>query len=353
VSATAAAKFDPVEVLERGYTHHGDKRSWRRALVPLIVNGIDPEQTGGVDYLITNTGPVDVHWTPGINVQITAEIAEASVVEAFSTSSAESRRRLFASIRFPGLHSMVEALGLLPESAVARVMPEMDSPVVVIQTGEGPPMLVGTVTKGRYRIDSAERMLWRKISSHLGAGYRLSDREASAEASDVECVLTPGGKVMHAVGPGTARAAQERIRAAIADIDRARTRRGRADPHAALELWRGLFLGRWSLVDHFDSDGRRFLLARHNDPHVRGAKTIPLRQRQILFYVSAGWSNKEVGYALGISESTVATHLRRALSSLGVASRSDWVRVAASIGAGADAHIDSTHHAFPRQTDKP
>ena len=92
-----------------------------------------------------------------------------------------------------------------------------------------------------------------------------------------------------------------------------------------LSLWRGLVSGRWSLVDHFDSDGKRFILARENPPSLPGATGLTDRQRQILFYVGAGWSNKEVGYALGVAESTVAVHLRNALRALGVRSRAEWI----------------------------
>jgi DNA-binding NarL/FixJ family response regulator len=88
-------------------------------------------------------------------------------------------------------------------------------------------------------------------------------------------------------------------------------------------------------VDHFDSDGRRFLLARKNDPNSPGPEALPLRQRQVLFYVAAGWTNAEVGYALGLSEATIATHLRRALAALGLRSRVAWVRLAGDIAASA------------------
>jgi DNA-binding NarL/FixJ family response regulator len=92
-----------------------------------------------------------------------------------------------------------------------------------------------------------------------------------------------------------------------------------------------LFSGRWSLVDHFDSDGRRFILARHNAPKVAAPKALPLRQRQVLFHAAAGWSNKEIAYALGVSESTVAAHLMRGLSAMNLPSRSEWIRISTEV----------------------
>jgi DNA-binding CsgD family transcriptional regulator len=133
------------------------------------------------------------------------------------------------------------------------------------------------------------------------------------------------------VGPAERPAAMIQLRQAVRDIDRARCRRLRADPTRALELWRGLCAGRWSLVDHFDSDGRRYVLARHNDLSEGSSKPLPLRQRQVLFYASLGLSNKEIAYALGVAVSSVGTHLRRALGSLGVTSRAEWVKISAQV----------------------
>jgi hypothetical protein len=58
-----------------------------------------------------------------------------------------------------------------------------------------------------------------------------------------------------------------RAQRAAKAIDRARSR-ARSNEDEALELWQGLVAGRWSLVEQFDSDGRRFLVARKNDPVV-------------------------------------------------------------------------------------
>ena len=103
----------------------------------------------------------------------------------------------------------------------------------------------------------------------------------------------------------------------------------------ALELWRGLLAGRWTLVDHFDSDGRRFVLARKNDPSVPEPRALSPRQRQVVFYASLGWSNKEISYALGLSENTVSAHLAQSLSKLGIATRAELVRMATEVALAA------------------
>ena len=70
--------------------------------------------------------------------------------------------------------------------------------------------------------------------------------------------------------------------------------------------------GRWSLVEHFERDGRRYYLAHRNEPEVRSVKGLTARERQVLAYAQLGNSNKLIAYSLGISISTVSTLLSRA-----------------------------------------
>lgn len=56
------------------------------------------------------------------------------------------------------------------------------------------------------------------------------------------------------------------------------------------------------------------------------------RERQIVGLVADGLENKQIARALGISETTVKTHLRNAFDRLGVASRSEAVAAAMRLG---------------------
>jgi DNA-binding NarL/FixJ family response regulator len=105
------------------------------------------------------------------------------------------------------------------------------------------------------------------------------------------------------------------------------------DPDAALGGWPGLVDGRWSLVDKFDHDGKRFVLARRNEPFVAGLGALTERERAVASYAALGHSNKVIAYHLGIAHSTVRVLLARAAQKLGVKSRSqlvDAVRAAMS-----------------------
>ncbi|HVW28817.1 MAG TPA: helix-turn-helix transcriptional regulator [Polyangiaceae bacterium] len=75
------------------------------------------------------------------------------------------------------------------------------------------------------------------------------------------------------------------------------------------------------MVDHFESDGRRYILAQENEPDPRGAADLSSRERQVLANLALGRSSKETAYALGLAHSTVRVLLARAAKKLGASSR--------------------------------
>ena len=176
-----------------------------------------------------------------------------------------------------------------------------------------------------------QRALWNRIAAHVRAGARLRARLDPSGAGDIsasaEAVLSPSGKLEHGLAPATAPRMRDSLRRAAIAIDRARTRAGRADANAALDLWQGLVAGRWSLVDRFDSDGRRFLVARRNDPDVPDPRALTRRERQVLAYAAMGQPLKLIAYALGLSVSTIALYRGRAMRKLGLTSTAEVVRM--------------------------
>lgn len=93
--------------------------------------------------------------------------------------------------------------------------------------------------------------------------------------------------------------------------------------------------GRWSLVDRFESDGRRYLVARRNDPELAEPRSLSHRERQVLAYAALGYANKHIAYTLGLAPSTVSSHLRTAMRRVGAPSRAAladfWLPAAAEL----------------------
>jgi DNA-binding NarL/FixJ family response regulator len=127
-----------------------------------------------------------------------------------------------------------------------------------------------------------------------------------------DAVLSPSGSVTHAEVVAQSVSARESLRHAAEAIDRARSK-ARSNEDEALDLWQGLVAGRWSLFDRFDTDGRRFLIARKNDPDVKDPRALTMRQRQVLSYAAMGHPLKLIAYSLGISPSSVSTNRRAAM----------------------------------------
>ncbi|MEZ4400150.1 MAG: helix-turn-helix transcriptional regulator [Kofleriaceae bacterium] len=116
------------------------------------------------------------------------------------------------------------------------------------------------------------------------------------------------------------------------------------DPRGVVRsVWRGLLAGQWALLDSFEHGERWFVVARKSaapDPHL----ALTDREQQVLGFAVRGHSNKWAALELGLTSSTIATHLRRAMTKLGLGSRAQLVQ-ALPLAAEAD---DGTVAVAPR-----
>jgi DNA-binding NarL/FixJ family response regulator len=320
---------DPITLIENAYRPAPDALAWLRAHARAIIEPFDVDALGALSYFMQGFEPQEIGYEASGDLDLGAATVQELVGRSYaSVTSVEMMQRTLLAIGAPGVHTLVETIGgVMPVTHELLPMALSDSPAVMIPTGDGRVGVVATITHQPQPIDVETHALWERVALHLAAACRLAGRAADPEADDVEAVVDPGGRVRHARGAAQSARAREQLRDAARQMDAARTRKGRADAMKALDLWQGLLAGRWSLVDHFDTDGRRFLLARQNDPDAPTAGTLARRQRQVAFYASVGWSLKQIGFALGLAESTVSRHLSLALDKLGMRSRADLVRI--------------------------
>lgn len=97
------------------------------------------------------------------------------------------------------------------------------------------------------------------------------------------------------------------------------------DASEALAIWRALAEGQWSLVDHFDLRGRRYLIARPNDSEPRAWDSLTERERAAVALAAMGHTNKLIAYELGLATSTIGMQLSRATRKVGVRSRVELI----------------------------
>lgn len=185
------------------------------------------------------------------------------------------------------------------------------------------------------KLSPEARQRFQMLGAHLSAGYRIRRAVASADIISHEADRLPQGaealidprsfRVTDAEGHAKTQGAIEHLHQAAVRVDRARGRLRKQDPREALELWWGLVHGRWSFVDWFDSDDRRFVLAIPNPPCVGDPRNLTGREIQVVTYAALGESGKLIGYRIGMSESTVSRALDSAMHKLRVKTQAQLV----------------------------
>jgi DNA-binding NarL/FixJ family response regulator len=118
------------------------------------------------------------------------------------------------------------------------------------------------------------------------------------------------------------------LHAALQRLDQGRPREEGLE--RSMSLWRGLLSGRWSIIRHFERNGRRVLIARRNDPRSPGFAPLTAQERKIAGYAALGHSSKLIAYELGLAPSTVAERLQVAIAKLGLRSRSELIKLFSS-----------------------
>jgi len=180
-----------------------------------------------------------------------------------------------------------------------------------------------------------EGIILRRLATHLSAAFRARRKLAASSSGatipalseGAEAVLNSDHRVIHAEGAAKTSSARERLERASADIDAAR--RKRADGVHSLNRWHPLTAARWTLVDAFEEGGRRYVVARENQAETQTFIALTDRERQIVVHAALGLTNKQIAYALGISDATVRVLMARAANRLGVHSRKQLLQHAA------------------------
>jgi DNA-binding CsgD family transcriptional regulator len=152
-----------------------------------------------------------------------------------------------------------------------------------------------------------------RVGAHILAGFRLRRR-----LHRVDAVLGPDGKLLHAEPSAQALEHRDALRSAVKALDRAQSKHGAADVDEALSGWEALISGRWSLVESFESDGRRYLLARENAPDEVRSAAVSALEAQALLLRAQGASYKLMAYELGVSGPAAHRLVVRATKKLGI-----------------------------------
>ena len=99
-----------------------------------------------------------------------------------------------------------------------------------------------------------------------------------------------------------------------------------ADRDRVVAIWQAVTAGEWSLVDHFDVAGLRFVVARRDRdaPKHRLDELTPC-ERRVVECAARGYTNKLIAYELNLSPSAVGMRLARAARKWRAASRVELI----------------------------
>ena len=168
------------------------------------------------------------------------------------------------------------------------------------------------------RSGAYEQRLAKTVLPHFAAALRL--RRAltglSIETESAEAIFDPEGRCLHAQGLADPASARETLRSAVVEqeTERARPTEDGERPRDAL------LAGRWSLVDRFDSHGRRFIVAYRNPPGVLDPRRLSPREREVAARIARGMSQTAIAGEIGVRPSTVASIGAAIIEKLGLRS---------------------------------
>jgi DNA-binding CsgD family transcriptional regulator len=327
-------KTDAISIVEAAYNLEGDLYAWLTRLLERAAPKLDRGFGVSVNMYGPGIRPEDaVVDSRGVDPRVRA------AADAYVAACPDLFHRVVMQPG-PALQTpteAVEALGAIELARLRAHYAEFLHPVgirewfgVLAREPSGHAVFLAAGCPDTRRPTRHERAVWGRIAAHMGAGARLRRATTSPVRGDVsdgtEAVLSPSGAFAHAEAVAKSPGPREALRRAARAIDRARSK-ARNDDSEALELWRGLVAGRWSLVDRFDTDGRRFVVARRNDPEIGDPRELTLRERQVIAYSAMGHPLKLVAYELGLSTSTIWEHRESAMRKLGVRSNAELARL--------------------------
>jgi DNA-binding CsgD family transcriptional regulator len=316
--------LDALRVVEATYLLDADHETWLGTVLDAFAGVLDGGQ-GAVAYAyrfegssMSLSGFVDRGAPPGWQMAAQAAANGDPTVAALYRSAGPCKtvvehvgRELW---EMPIYKETVAPLGLVDFIGLNAADPE----------GHG--IIFGAAHGREIRVEPGTRLLLARVLAHVAATNRVRRRLALGELDADEAICELSGEVIHAEEPAKSREARAALRSAIVAIDRAR-RRGRKSDGDALAQWRALVRERWTLIDRFDRDGRHYMVAKRNDPHVGAMVPVVLShaERQVAACAVLGHSNKLIAYELGMTEAAVAARLHRAAKKLGARSRVELV----------------------------
>lgn len=311
-----------IDVVEAAYRLEGSESTWLAALLELASKDLD---TGSGVYAFTGNESAPNFASSPVFVE---HALEPEFLSRIATLNAEAPNAIFELLKkrlvtCGGLEQVLGAASpivthfreLMASAGIA------DGFCMFAQDARGGSVTLSAPSRNVLVPPPRVRGVWQRVGLHVVAGLRLR-RLLAASTAEREALFSPSGTVEDAsasvADDDTARRA---LVEGVQAMEQARRASVRSSPDKALDLWRGLVAGQWSLVDHWEHGGRRYIAAYENRVGPRDPRGLTPTENGVLRYLALGATNKELSYALGLSEKTVSNAVSQILRKLGVRSR--------------------------------
>lgn len=324
-----------LEILEAAYGHGPHQTDWLRQIGETLRRSVPNAVSCYCFEVYRADGRVQINrpWTEdprvGTQLQETFAHAPAPLLDLFfatplqACTSNDILREAGVAFESTMFADVYQGLGFADVFAVTAVGP----------AGRGVVLGVGLARPGGP--EPRERVDWVHVAAHVAAARSLRVLLAGGSAIErASAVLSPDGRVEHLAESEAHDDIAAILHQAVKQVEHAR-KHAHSDTEA-LALWQGLVDGRWSLVEQFESDGRRFYAAIRNPPDAVKLRALTRREAEVAAYVASGTTTKTTAYALGLDEVTVRGYLRSAMTKLGMHSRTELVALRAALEPGAD-----------------
>lgn len=289
-------RFDLDELSHTRLIQETASRHWQRHGPIMLLSGhlnqgglelapIQATRDGGCDYQTFFSNALPGIPADEVHGSISADPTYGSAVEAGSQGVLNNK----ATMLLGGVIGVADMLGFY--------------------TGTGEGGLVGLMTtlSAISATSQRERNHWQPIAAHLAAAWRLRQRfDSGVVAEDLaDAVLRPDGRCTGGTRARVHGAMRDRLRELVRRRELERSVRTASDG-----MWSELADGRWTLIDHFDSNGQRVVLALRNAPRGESLCRLTRQEVEALGRARTGASNKEIALSMNISMSSVTRLLQ-------------------------------------------
>ncbi|MBE7484974.1 MAG: helix-turn-helix transcriptional regulator [Polyangiaceae bacterium] len=310
---------DLVSVIEAAYAAAPCEQAWLEGIVSSAVAAMGVP----VSAFVMDASDPSAFRAGAVAVRGVPEEQPAQMLSSTPSYPASVVRRLFASS--PQVALLSEVLAGIESSEGSAIRGEVQGFGITDVVGirgfglDRRGVMLCPLLLAPRELPRTTRASLGRVARHLATGYRLR----SQRGQQPEAVLSPTGRVEHAEPCARDRRSLRELVEATNRIGVARGRLRRESPDRAVELWRALVSGRWSIVETVERDGKRFLLARRNELGVAHARALTQSQAEVLALAAAGHSNGAIAYELGLSAARVSRALREGLARLELRSRAE------------------------------